>query len=302
MSLLIPVVMNTFKCPECGSINFHKDLERGEITCISCGIVLASNIDLNDTSWKALAREQVRVGPSISNTLHDYGLTTDIDVNSINSSPLTLREKLKIVRLAKWHRKISMSSSLDRNLTQGFSEIQRLVNQLSLSKSVHELACRIYRSVARRRHFKGRSIAEVASASVFIACKKLGMPRMFNEVIKHSKVDRRKVIRGYHLIVNTLNEKPIVNSPEIYIPRIMKALNCSSQIEDKTKSILELVRPLFNGKNPVSLIAAAIYISCLITGQRRSQHQIAQAAGITEVTLRKRMREILNRIHIEVKI
>jgi len=302
VSLLTSVVTSSFKCPECGSTNFHKDFERGEVTCISCGIVLASNIDLNDTTWKVLAREQVRVGPSISNTLHDYGLTTDIDVNSMNNSPLTLREKLKIVRLARWHKKVSMSSSLDRNLTQGFSEIQRLINQLSLPKSVHELACKIYRSVAKRKHFKGRSIAEVASASVFIACKKLGMPRMFNEIIKHSKVDRRKVIRGYHLIVSTLNEKPIVNSPEIYIPRIMKTLNCSPQIEDKVRSIVESVRPLFNGKNPVSLIAAAVYISCIITGQRKSQHQIAQAAGITEVTLRKRMREILNRIHVEVKI
>jgi len=296
------IVTNTLKCPECGNINFHRDFERGEITCTSCGIVLASSIDLNDTNWKILSREQVRVGPSISNTLHDYGLATDINVNSINNSSLTLREKLKIARLARWHRKVSMSNSLDRNLTQGFSEIQRLVNQLSLSKSVHELACRIYRSVASKRHFKGRSIAEVASASVFIACKKLGMPRMFNEIVKHSKVDKRKVIRGYHLIINTLNEKPIVNSPEIYIPRIMKALNCSPQIEDKARGIIESVRPLFNGKNPVSLIAAAIYISCLITGQRKSQHQIAQAAGITEVTLRKRMREILNKIHVEVKI
>jgi transcription initiation factor TFIIB len=42
----------------------------------------------------------------------------------------------------------------------------------------------------------------------------------------------------------------------------------------------------------MEIAATALYIACLNTGEKRTQSDIARAAGITEVTLRNRYRDI----------
>jgi transcription initiation factor TFIIB len=46
------------------------------------------------------------------------------------------------------------------------------------------------------------------------------------------------------------------------------------------------------GKDPMGIAATALYIACLNTGEKRTQTDIARAAGITEVTLRNRYIDI----------
>ena len=45
----------------------------------------------------------------------------------------------------------------------------------------------------------------------------------------------------------------------------------------------------------MGIAATALYIACLSTGEKRTQTDIARAAGITEVTLRNRFRDIKTR-------
>jgi transcription initiation factor TFIIB len=45
----------------------------------------------------------------------------------------------------------------------------------------------------------------------------------------------------------------------------------------------------------VGIAATVMYIACLNTGEKRTQTDIAQAAGITEMTLRNRYRDIKRR-------
>lgn len=49
------------------------------------------------------------------------------------------------------------------------------------------------------------------------------------------------------------------------------------------------------GKNPMSIAACILHICCRRTGYRTSQLSIARVAGITDVTLRNRFKE-LNRV------
>jgi transcription initiation factor TFIIB len=49
------------------------------------------------------------------------------------------------------------------------------------------------------------------------------------------------------------------------------------------------------GKDPMGIAATVLYIACLNTREKRTQTDIAQAAGITEMTLRNRYRDIKRR-------
>jgi Transcription factor TFIIB repeat len=60
------------------------------------------------------------------------------------------------------------------------------------------------------------------------------------------------------------------------------------------------------GKNPMSFAATVLYISSFKTGEKLTQLDIANAAGVTEVTIRNRVKELNNtvrrtRLDLEIK-
>jgi transcription initiation factor TFIIB len=55
------------------------------------------------------------------------------------------------------------------------------------------------------------------------------------------------------------------------------------------------------GKDPMGLAATVVYASCVRTGDRKGQIDIANAADITEVTIRNRFKDIKNRLELDEK-
>jgi transcription initiation factor TFIIB len=50
------------------------------------------------------------------------------------------------------------------------------------------------------------------------------------------------------------------------------------------------------GKDPMGLAATVIYMSCLGTGENKTQIDIAKAAGVTEVTVRNRFKDLKEKL------
>ena len=55
---------------------------------------------------------------------------------------------------------------------------------------------------------------------------------------------------------------------------------------------------LTSGKSPAGIAAAFVYISSVMLGEKIPQREIAEYADVTEVTIRNRTREILDRYTI----
>ena len=55
------------------------------------------------------------------------------------------------------------------------------------------------------------------------------------------------------------------------------------------------------GKKPMSVAAAVLYMSCEISGEHKSQSEIANAAGISSITLRNRFLELQSKIRRKLK-
>jgi transcription initiation factor TFIIB len=88
------------------------------------------------------------------------------------------------------------------------------------------------------------------------------------------------------------------------IAKVANKANLSEKTKRQAISIMDEVRRkdddiLYSaGKNPMGLAGTVLYLSCLKTGENKRQLDIAQAAGVTEVTLRNRIRDLKSRLEL----
>jgi len=59
---------------------------------------------------------------------------------------------------------------------------------------------------------------------------------------------------------------------------------------------------LTSGRGPAGIAAAATYIATVLTNERKTQREIAEIASVTEVTIRNRYKELLEKLMIEVPL
>ena len=79
-------------------------------------------------------------------------------------------------------------------------------------------------------------------------------------------------------------------------------LNLDSDVQAKTLDILSEAanKELTSGRGPTGIAAASLYIATVLCGERRTQREIAEVAGVTEVTIRNRYKELAKKLDIDI--
>jgi Transcription initiation factor TFIIIB, Brf1 subunit/Transcription initiation factor TFIIB len=90
----------------------------------------------------------------------------------------------------------------------------------------------------------------------------------------------------------------------LYISRIAEQLKLSGEVVKTAIEILQKAKRagITAGKDPAGLAAAAVYIASLMHGDNRTQKDFAVAAGVTEVTVRNRYKELAKALNIKVPV
>src|SRR5208283_276763 len=185
------------KCPECESKNLVHDYDSGETICGDCGLVLYEQMMDKGPEWRAFTAEEKtsrsRVGMPTSYSIHDKGLSTaisQVDRDAFGRK-LPLSTRLQMWRLRKWQIRSRVHSSIDRNLAQAMSELERLSSKVSIPRSTKEKSAIIYRKALDKGLVRGRSIAAIAAAALYAACRGSGTPRTLREIAEASLVDKK---------------------------------------------------------------------------------------------------------------
>ncbi|MBS7641745.1 transcription initiation factor IIB [Candidatus Bathyarchaeota archaeon] len=283
-------------CPSCGSKKLIYDYERGEVFCGICGTVIQSKLMDQGPEWRAFTQEEKeersRTGIPLSFSIHDKGLSTTITNISKDAfgRSLSVEARLQMLRLRHWQIRSRVHSSIDRNLSQAMAELDRLSDRLGLPSPVKEKAAIIYRKALESGLVRGRSIAAIAAASLYAACRASNIPRTLKELADASIVKKKDIARCYRLLIKELNLKMPVADPVKYVAKIASRLGLSEKIQRKAIEILRKCQELkaCAGKDPVGLAAAALYMACVDEGEKITQKDVAEAAGVTEVTIRNR--------------
>ncbi len=241
-----------------------------------------------------------RTGAPTSQTSFDQGLGTEIGTASDYYK--LGKDKDRFFRLRKWQYRIS--TAIERNLKVALAELKRVSSYLKLSKQVEEEAARIYRLAVQKGLVRGRSMESVVAGALYAACRRHEVPRTLDEMGEASGIEKKEIGRTYRFVTRELEINVRPSNPSDYIPRFASALKLSPETQSKSVEILEMAREieLTSGRGPTGIAAAALYVASLIHGEKRTQREVADVAGVTEVTIRNRYKELIRKLKLTKEV
>jgi len=295
------------KCPECRGINLFFNREKGEVICNDCGLVIEEKMVELGQEWREFSDDsgdsnRRRTGAPMTYTQYDQGLGTEIGQKA-DLYKLKEKDKSKFFRLRKWQYRIS--TAIERNLKLALAELKRVSSYLKLPSSVEEEAARIYTLAVQRGLVRGRSMESVVAGALYAACRRHEVPRTLDELGEASSIEKKEIGRTYRFITRELGISVLPSNPADYIPRFASSLKLNPETQSKAVEILEMAQKaeLTSGRGPTGIAAAALYVAALMYGEKRTQREVADVAGVTEVTIRNRYKELLEKLKLgkEVK-
>jgi len=294
------------KCPDCGSDKIRYDPSRGETVCVMCGTVISEGmIDLTQ-EWRAFDDDQrskrVRTGATLTPTKHDQGITTEIGKGRGELFKVASRKRAQYYRLTKWHKRLIKSK--DRNLSFAFSELQRLISFLHLSRAIHERVAKLYQQAVNKGLVRGRSTESIIAALLYTTCREEGAPRTLDEISKASGINKKDIGKTYRYIARKLKIRILPAKAQDYVPRFGSLLGLSEKVQVKAVDVLDEAGKfdVTSGKGPIGVAAAALYIAAVLEGEKKTQREVADQIGVTEVTIRNRYKEMVEALDIKDKI
>jgi len=289
------------KCPNCYSGSFLEDHRKGETLCKDCGTVVEDNAVDTTAEWTNSEDEpnKARAGAPTSLSRADMGIRTVIgskaDMLKLSGSSLRRYKKLQ-------REDLRSATKTERNLKYAFDDLKRFTSILKLPAAVEEESARLYRKALDKNLIRGRTVESVMAGCIYLACKNFGVPKGFKEVCQLTGVDQKDFGKAFKHVARRLGIKFGPTSAIDYIPRFGAVLKLNSETQSKAVEVLKKAEKinLDNGKGPLGLAAAAIYIASQITGQHITQKMVANTTAVTEVTIRNRYKEIADRLKIKV--
>lgn len=303
-------MQSSIMCLTCNKDSLITDPDSGEVICSNCGHVVTDRNNENRPEWcrvlsspgQHIANNRNRTGMPTSLARHDMGLATIIGRINVDASGHALDPAMRTTmeRLRVWDIRTQIRSSTDRNLKNAFNQLQKLRDRLAISDVVVEKTAYLYRKAQERGLVRGRTIPAVLAAAAYVACREMGTSKTLKDIAMAVDIRRKDLSRTYRLLIIELDLKVPMSDP---IKCIAKVANKAGLKEKTKRQAIDIMyevskRGITAGKDPMGLAASVLYLSSFDVGERVTQAQIADAAGVTEVTLRNRFKDLKGKLQL----
>jgi transcription initiation factor TFIIB len=291
-------------CPECGSDRLFSDEVKGEKVCTNCGFVTREVIVSHKPEWRAFNMQEradrARVGMPRSMAIGDFGLHTTISADTrFIKGKISEERKNQLRRMSMWQSRVTKSDKI-RNLNRAMGILANLCNHLHIPNAVKEQTAFLYRKALKAGLIRGRSIESIVAACLYAACRYNRTQRQLKEIAKYTSIDYKELAKSYRVIYKRLNLEVPRQKAQSQVPKIADKVGINPKLQSDAVSILKMAEKskLTGGKSPSGLAAAALYIACSQAKAKFTQNDIAYAAGVTEVTIRNRYKELVNELDL----
>lgn len=269
------------------------DSIRGEILCGSCGLVLKDKVEDSGPEQRSFTLEQYsersRTGLGSALSIDDKGLSTVIGPQNKDAAGNSISPYMKYTfnRLRTWDSR-SKTDTTERSLRSAFVILNTLKSKLDLSDVITERAAYLYRKALTKKITQGRTIAGIMLASLYAACRETNAPRTLQDIASAGNITVKELSRHYRVLFNTLGLHLESYNSTDFVSRIASTIGLSEKAKREALDILFKAKEngITDGKNPISLASAALYLSCIINEEKTTQKDLASASGISSVTIR----------------
>lgn len=298
------------RCPFCSS-PLIGDRATGEVVCQTCGAVLEDQVEFEGPEWKAIDPEdklkRSRIGSPLTLTQHDLGLTTSIDDSGTDfqGNKIAGDERAAFERMKVWQSRLRVIDSKERSMANVLQKISAIADSLNLPPNVAETAAYNFRRYSKKGFARGRSVVGLAAASVYLACRQCNVNRSLIEIAQKANVERKYVAKYYRSMITDMGiEKVPMASLTNYISKLCNNLGLPPRVQRLATELGRKVSavPISGGRAPSGLAAAFVYIASTLLNEHIPQREIAEKANITEVTIRKRCRELFENYNIAIEL
>lgn len=265
---------NALKCPHCDSYDIDIDTARGDAACVECGTVLEQNLIVNEVGFSEDARGR-------SNVIGQH-VRADGRLNSFGALRGFSREATELTMQNGRRRLGHLASSLGLN-----------------SQKFTEGALRLFRVAVERNFHKGRRMANVCCACLYVVCRMERTPHMlldFADVLETNLYDLGHTFLKLSKVLSI--QLPIID-PSLYIHRFANKLEYGEMTHNVAMSALRLIARMqrdwmSEGRRPSGICGAALLIASRMHNFYRSQADVARVVRIGNVALRDRIMELHN--------
>ena len=303
--------------------NIITDPETSELICSNCGLVISTErVQETRPEWHYFDHDspnnnRIRTGMPTSLARHDMGLSTiigrtdrDYTGNRIATSVKSTIDKLRVLDY-----RTQLYSATDRSLKKAFSELDILKDKLALPDSVVEKTAYIYRKAQQRGMIRGRTVSAMLAAAIYIACREIRVGKTLKDIAEGSNVKPKILSQSYRILLTELDIKTPMLDPMKCMTKIASKMKLNERITRQAMSIMyeAMKKEATTGKDPMGLASAVLYIAYTnnnirsdISSKRRdannentnnrSQTSFAQAAVVTDVTLRHTIKDLKSRL------
>lgn len=283
--------------PNCGDGQKITDPESGELICTKCGFVIYEKVGEEQPGWEGTVNQPAsRMRPGGRTTLARTGMGLSTIIGRPDKSAgsgMDAVTRARFDRLRAWDFRIKGQD--ERTLRKAFMHLDRLRSTLNLSDAIVEKTAYIYRRAQERGLVRGRTMLAVMAAAIYIVQREMGISGTLGDIIRTTNVKERDLGRAYRVVLRELDIKVPMIDPVKCVSRVANRVNISERTKRKAMDMIYNVikKGLAAGKDPMGLAASVLYVACIENGEPKSQAAIADAAGVSEVTLRKNQRMIM---------
>jgi transcription initiation factor TFIIB len=248
------------------------------------------------------AKDMRMTGMPTSLASADMGLSTLISRSDKDAGGYEIEPSMASTmhRLRTWDFRTQVGGS-HQTLRYAFRELDTLKDKLGLPEAIIEKTAYIYRKAQQRGMARGRSVSALLAATIYVACRQIGVPRTLDDIAAISNIKRKSIAKCYRQIIFELDLKlPIVDNTKC-IARVANRVSVSERTKYRAISLMnDVVRSgLSAGKDPMVLAATVVHASCIGTPEQRSQIDVANAADVTDVTIRNRFKDLKNQLGLD---
>ncbi|CAJ2646369.1 plant-specific TFIIB-related protein 1 [Trifolium pratense] len=320
------------KCPYCSAAQGRcatTTTGKSITECTSCGRVVEErqshphhvfhlraqdnplSLVTSDLPLPTLNQEQHTTAATTTTTNNDdeedpfepTGFITSFSTWSLEHNPLYLQSSLSFSGyLAELERTLESSTSASSSSVvvdnlRAYMQIIDVSSILGLDCDISDHAFQLFRDCCSATCLRNRSVEALATAALVQAIREAQEPRTLQEISIAANVAQKEIGKYIKILGEALQlSQPInSNSISVHMPRFCTLLQLNKSAQELATHIGDVVinKCFCTRRNPISISAAAIYLACQLEDKRKTQAEICKVTGLTEVTLRKVYKELL---------